>query len=252
MNIKLHTPKSLKTGSGMSSWRQFLLSLLATTVSIALTFGTAAVIDYNKKQSEKREIVMMVMYDMYNSLQEVKKVDSMMYQAMQIQKQIAQDTTQFQELRFKLAHLIPTVGFTETTEHIFSSSIETINTVGNVLFTENVAKFYQSRHYYKTTICDSIWSDVVKNSSLSSIKSSLEFNFIDYALMCNGYLSDMQHLFIQCQEMMKVTNEEIQTYSQKRQQMEADMKEADTESNKKLHKLMQLQNEISKAKGEKH
>ena len=83
MNIKLHTPKSLKTGSGMSSWRQFLLSLLATTVSIALTFGTAAVIDYNKKQSEKREIVMMVMYDMYNSLQEVKKADSMMYQAMQ-------------------------------------------------------------------------------------------------------------------------------------------------------------------------
>jgi len=58
MNVKLHTPKSLKTGSGMSSWRQFLLSLFATTVSIALTFGTAAIIDYNKKQSEKREIVM--------------------------------------------------------------------------------------------------------------------------------------------------------------------------------------------------
>lgn len=44
----------------MSSLKQFLLSLLATTVSIALTFGTAAIIDYNKKQKEKREIVMMV------------------------------------------------------------------------------------------------------------------------------------------------------------------------------------------------
>ena len=59
MNIKLHTPKSLKAGSGMSSLKQFLLSLFATTVSIALTFGTAAIIDYNKKQKEKREIVMM-------------------------------------------------------------------------------------------------------------------------------------------------------------------------------------------------
>jgi hypothetical protein len=29
-------------------------------VSIALTLGTAAIIDYNKKQKEKREIVMMV------------------------------------------------------------------------------------------------------------------------------------------------------------------------------------------------
>lgn len=85
MNIKLHTPKSLKSGSGMSSWRQFLLSLLATTVSIALTFGTAAIIDNNKKQSEKREIVMMVMYDM-------KEADtasaSKQQKLMQLQKEI--------------------------------------------------------------------------------------------------------------------------------------------------------------------
>ena len=68
MNIKLHTPKSLKMGSGMGSMKQFLLSILATTVSIALTFGTAAILDGKKKQKEKREIVMMVMYDMYGSL----------------------------------------------------------------------------------------------------------------------------------------------------------------------------------------
>ena len=41
MNIKLHTPKTLKNGSGMGSMKQFMLSLLATTVSIVLTFGTA-------------------------------------------------------------------------------------------------------------------------------------------------------------------------------------------------------------------
>ena len=43
--------------------KQFLLSIVATSISIALTFGTAAILDYNKKQKEKREIVMMVMYD---------------------------------------------------------------------------------------------------------------------------------------------------------------------------------------------
>ena len=53
MNIKLHTPKSLKAGSGMATLKQFLLSLIATTVSIVLTFGTAAIIDNNKKQKEK-------------------------------------------------------------------------------------------------------------------------------------------------------------------------------------------------------
>ena len=82
MNIKLHTPKSLKAGSGMSSMKQFLLSLLATTVSIALTFGTAAIVDNNKKQKEKREIVMMVMYDLHNSLKSVEKADSNLHQIM--------------------------------------------------------------------------------------------------------------------------------------------------------------------------
>ena len=46
----------------MASMKQFLLSIVATSLSIALTFGTAAIIDNKKKQSEKREIVMMVMF----------------------------------------------------------------------------------------------------------------------------------------------------------------------------------------------
>ena len=142
MNIKLHTPKSLKTGSGMASLKQFLLSLFATSVSIALTFGTAAIIDYNAKQKSKREIVMMVMYDMYNSLQSIQKADSTIQQAMDLQLQIAEDTTKFETLRYKFAQLMPKAEYTETTERIFSSSIETINTVGNVLFTENVADFH--------------------------------------------------------------------------------------------------------------
>jgi hypothetical protein len=58
MNIKLHTPKSLKTGSGMATMKQFLLSLIATTVSIVLTFGTAAIIDNNKKKKGTRTVVL--------------------------------------------------------------------------------------------------------------------------------------------------------------------------------------------------
>ena len=251
MNIKLHTPKSMKTGSGMSSWRQFLLSLLATTVSIALTFGTAAIIDNNKKESEKREIVMMVMYDMYNSIQAVQKADSMLYQSMQIQKQIAQDTTQFAELKFQLASLIPTAGFTETTEQIFSSSIESINTVGNVLFTENVAKFYQARHYFKTMVCDSIINDVTNYPFVYSLEHTLDFRFYDYAIICGGFLWDMQHQFAQCQQMMDVTNEEIEAYCRERQQMEADMKEADVVNRSKMEELIQLQKDIDEARKNK-
>ena len=192
MNIKLPTPKSLKMGSGMASLKQFLLSLFATSVSIALTFGTAAIIDYNAKQKSKREIVMMVMYDMYNSLQSIEKADSTIQQAMDMQLQIAEDTTKFDALRYKFAQLMPKAEYTETTERIFSSSIETINTVGNVLFTENVAEFYQMRKRYKTSICDSIANDIVHSQLFLSLKNLLNFEYSFHAIVSSGMLKEMQ------------------------------------------------------------
>lgn len=123
MNIKLHTPKSLKMCFRKATMKQFLLSIVATSISIALTFGTTAIINSNKKEKEKREIVMMVMYDMYNSLQSVQQADSMLYESMLIQRQIAEEPIKFDSLRFQLVHRVPRVDYTETTERIFSSSI---------------------------------------------------------------------------------------------------------------------------------
>ena len=80
---------------------------------------------------------------MYNSLESIENNDSVIIRAMDAQLKLAEDTTRFAELWGAFLMSIPSVDFTETTERIFSSSIETINTVGNVLFTENVAKFYR-------------------------------------------------------------------------------------------------------------
>ena len=248
MNVKLHTPKSLKTGSGMSSWRQFLLSLLATTVSIALTFGTAAIIDYNKKQREKREIVMMVMYDMYNSLELVEYNDSAIFNLMQLQLQLAEDTTRFSELWAELVMGFPSFDYTETTERIFSSSIETINTVGNVLFTENVAEYYQFRHYYKTMICDSILHDLTDNDPFPTLKRALDYQFKNYAIISGGFKVNMQRLFAQCKQMMNVSDEELEAYRKERMQMEKSISDRQNEHISVINKVIELQKEIDSAK----
>ena len=240
MNIKLHTPKSLKTGSGMATMKQFLLSLLATTVSIVLTFGTAAIIDNNKKQKEKREIVMMVMYDMYNSLQSVERADSMLCKLMELQLQMAKDTAKFQQMKFQQVGLIPQVQFTETTERIFSSTIETINTVGNVLFTENVAEFYQMRKYYKASVCDSLAHEIRKYDVFFSIKEFLSPDYYSYGLASQELLSDMQHLFTLCKQMMEVTDEEIDAYRKQRQKMDKDMGDDRDSLKSKRNDLEQL------------
>ena len=245
MNIKLHTPKSLKTGSGMSSMKQFLLSLLATSVSIALTFGTAAIIDYNAKQKAKREIVMMVMYDMYNSLQSIQKADSTLQQAMDMQLQIAEDTSKFETLRYNFAQLMPKAEYTETTERIFSSSIETINTVGNVLFTENVAEFYQMRQLYKTSVCDSVTNEITR-TPFTTLKGILDFNYLIYAIASSGILNDMQHLYAQCKQMMEVSDEEIAAYRKQRKQIDKGMSKSETDSI--INEIMQLQMTIDESK----
>ncbi|MBR5750009.1 MAG: hypothetical protein IKY01_14730 [Prevotella sp.] len=248
MNIKLHTPKSLKTGSGMASLKQFLLSLFATSVSIALTFGTAAIIDYNAKQKSKREIVMMVMYDMYNSLQSIQKADSTIQQAMDLQLQIAEDTTKFETQRYIFAQLMPKAEYTETTERIFSSSIETINTVGNVLFTENVAEFYQMRKFYKTTVCDSIANDIVRSKPFSSLKNLFNFEYSFYTIMSSGYLRDMQRKYAQCKQMMEVTDADIDAYREQRAQIDKSMTDDDASDDSLKNRFIEIQSAIEAAK----
>ena len=248
MNIKLHTPKSLKAGSGMSSIKQFLLSLFATSVSIALTFGTAAIIDYNAKQKSKREIVMMVMYDMHNSLQSIEKADSTIQQAMDLQLQIAEDTTKFETLRYKFAQLMPKAEYTETTERIFSSSIETINTVGNVLFTENVAEFYQMRKFYKTSVCDSITNDIVRSQPFLSLKNLLNFEYSFHAIVSSGMLKDMQLKYAQCKQMMEVTDADIDAYREQREQIDKSMMDDDASGGSLENRFIEIQSTIEAAK----
>ena len=248
MNIKLHTPKSLKTGSGMASMKQFLLSIVATSISIALTFGTAAFLDNKKKQSEKREIVMMVMYDMYNSLQSIQKADSTIQQAMELQLQIAEDTTKFETLRYNFAQLIPKAEYTETTERIFSSSIETINTVGNVLFTENVAEFYQMRKLYKTTVCDSIVNGIARSQPFFSLKNSLDFEYSFHAIVSNGMLKDMQLKYAQCKQMMEVSDEDIDAYREQRQQIDKGMMDDNASGDSLENRFIEIQSAIEAAK----
>ena len=248
MNIKLHTPKSLKMGSGMASVKQFLLSIVATSISIALTFGTAAFLDNKKKQGEKREIVMMVMYDMYNSLKSIEKADSVIQQAMEMQLQIAEDTSKFETLRYYFAQLIPKAEYTETTERIFSSSIETINTVGNVLFTENVAEFYQMRKLYKTTVCDSITNSIARSQPFSSLRNSLNFDYSFHAVLSSGMLKDMQRKYAQCKQMMEISDEDIDAYREQRQQIDKGMMGDDASGDSLVNRFLQIQGTIEEAK----
>ena len=60
-----------------TAWNDLLKTFIATTISIVLTFGTATLIERHKQAKEKRQIVLMTMYDLNNSLDQARHCDSL-------------------------------------------------------------------------------------------------------------------------------------------------------------------------------
>lgn len=215
MNVKLHTPKTLKAGSGLSSAKQFLLSLLATTISIVLTFGTAGVIDHFKKQAEKKEMVMMVISDFDMSLNSIMKADTALREASRLQQELAVHPEYFDSLRFKFPPILACIDmeFPQTTEKIFSSSIETFNTISNANFVNQVSSFYIYRDQYKNQVLDDLKNSFVDNEALLSVKSLLSISFPEYAYINWSMLQMLKGCRDKCMRMMDVSEEDLAAFS---------------------------------------
>ncbi|MBQ2165260.1 MAG: hypothetical protein II447_00635 [Bacteroidaceae bacterium] len=254
MKEQLQTATQPKKDGGSSSMKQFMLTLLATTISIALTFGTSAIIENNKKQKEKREIVMMVMYDLYTSLKLVQQADSNLFELLKLQRDIAEDTTLYERKKYDFIRLMPKVEYTNTTEKIFSSSIETINTVGNVLFTENVAEFYYNRNLYKQTVCDSVYALCFKKdiNIMQNLKDALQVDLIIYNYMSQGIYSEMKNRYEECKLLMNVTDKEIEVYRKKKRLIEKNMTDSLLQNNSRTEEVMQVSKEIEEGMKKHH
>ena len=254
MEDKLQTTEQPKKDGGSSAMKQFMLSLLATTISIALTFGTSAIIENNKKQKEKREIVMMVMYDLYTSLKMVQQADSNLFELLKLQRDIAEDTTLYEQKKYDFIRLMPKVEYTNTTEKIFSSSIETINTVGNVLFTENVAEFYYNRNLYKQSVSDSVFTIYLKKdiNILKNLKDALQVELTGHILLSQSIYSEMKNRYEECKLLMNVTDKEIEVYRKKKRLIEKNMTDSLLQNNSRTEEVMQVSKEIEEGMKKHH
>ncbi|MBQ1664845.1 MAG: hypothetical protein II061_02145 [Bacteroidaceae bacterium] len=250
----LQTTEQPKKDGGSSAMKQFMLSLLATTISIALTFGTSAIIENNKKKSEKREIVMMVMYDLYTSLKMVQQADSNLFELLKLQRDIAEDTTLYEQKKYDFIRLMPKVEYTNTTEKIFSSSIETINTVGNVLFTENVAEFYYNRNLYKQSVSDSVFTIYLKKdiNILKNLKDALQVELTGHILLSQSIYSEMKNRYEECKLLMNVTDKEIEVYRKKKRLIEKNMTDSLLQNNSRTEEVMQVSKEIEEGMKKHH
>lgn len=220
MNIKLHTPTTLKAGSGMSSVKQFLLSLIATTVSIVLTFGTAAVIDHHKKQAAKKEMVMMVINDMDKTIEQIMVDDTAFSEASRLEQELAIHPEYYDSLRFNFTPVMTLLGeeFPETVEKIFTTNIETFNTIGDANFVNEVSSFYILRHKYKEVVIDKLRDEATSNDEAGIAQSMKALFAIDFPeLYYNNwvYLESLKEIRDRCMRMMKISEKDMKSFTEK-------------------------------------
>ena len=117
-----------------------------------------------------------------------------------------------------------------------------------MLFTENVAKFYQDRKTYKTMICDSIRSSFSVVTTLANVKNMLDFEYAYNAAFSHGLVAEMQHLIAQCQEMMDISDKEIENYRRARLEMDKKVYDRDVSDAEVLKEVTEWEEKIENAK----
>jgi len=196
-------------------WKDLLMTFIATTFSIVLTFGTAALIDKRQKEKSKRQMVMYVLYDMNRSLELVERSDSMLRNGLELQIEVARDTSLFEKKKYVFSHYIPSAHFDKTTAQIFSSNFETLNTLDNVAFVEMISTFYHDRDLYEDYIIDSCQNEFNQNAQHLDLETTLEFSYSYYIFMSGTIWDALKEDFQQCKELMGVSDEELAAFELK-------------------------------------
>lgn len=208
----------MKVLKGISPGKEFLMTLLATTVSIVLTFGTTAIVDRKKQRAEKREMVLMVMYDMRESLKDCEQCQNSMRDFCDLQVDLVAHPEQFADRSIELVAHYPLLSYTTTTENIFKSNVETISTIGNILFVETVSAFYNERDNYSKNVVTVFQEE--GPGYPARYEDLAAFEAPRYLYRGDLFYQAMKRDFDECKALMKVSEEDLDVFSKERKRLE--------------------------------
>ena len=138
-------------------WKDFVVAIIATTVSIVLTFGTASLVNRNNQKKERRLTALMVMSniesfarDLEETEKELAKLDSVATWLLRlpIDDVVKLGNAPFNE-PIAVVFGVPILHHDKTAETIFSSNIDTWNNMGNYQLIDNVGKCFSQMNWWE-------------------------------------------------------------------------------------------------------
>ena len=154
MNIKFKMPKFGRNLTGGGMLKELLLTILGTTISIVLTFGTAYILERREANHAQRQTAMMVIHDIDASIIILEKMAENLEKMKQAIQYIVDHFDQIDSLpgdtldtaMSMLASIYSDeIYFDDSKEKIFNSSQDTWKNLDDVAFVDNMEEFYRSR-----------------------------------------------------------------------------------------------------------
>ena len=157
MNVKFKMPKLGRPLSKGGVMKELLLTTIATTISIVLTFGTAQYFEHRQKEADARMLAMMVIHDMDNTVEQLRRLAKEDAQNTEEARYVLDNFEKVDSLDYNMLNRV--LGYImaadnsqqqypldEASEKVFLSSQDSWKNIDNPAFIDAVQAFYVYRH----------------------------------------------------------------------------------------------------------
>ena len=155
MNVKFKIPKFGRDMKVKGWFKEVLMTFLGTTISIVLTFGTAAYLEDRQTVKARRMMAMTIINDIDQSLEVIKKRKDAEEKGHEAACYVIENEDRLESigedtLMMFISYVTPTsfnsdMEFKKMNENIFNSSQDTWRTINDREFLNNVQEFYNAR-----------------------------------------------------------------------------------------------------------
>lgn len=238
--IRVRIPRSARTWAYGSTWKELLLTIIGTTISIILTFGTAACLDRCERVDDRKMSALMVMSNIESfsrnvdlMAQDIARCDSIGTWLLSLPQDRLNKISP-EEASDIINEVIGSINFLshdKTAESIFSNNIETWKNMDNFQFIDNVGKCFAKMNSdennwnewvteFETAITRVIEQMQPKERTLTKLLSDntvrqkiesfhVRKNWLDYISAYHRYLNSQNMVIIGVtkQEVMAFTDE---------------------------------------------
>lgn len=247
MNVRFRLPKFWKNQNYSSMLKELLLTTLGTTISIILTFGTAAWLEHRQQEKNRRQITLMVISDIYDFARVMEgadtsylvpwKEDIMEMKAMPRDSVIMLDDAERIQNYWNALGQGAMLPRDHTAQNLFSSDISIWRDVDNYNFIKFVGKCYYiieaTNNNFDTEIRRKTDNFSLFLKGVDQIPDSLQLVTLMEMPEVKSYMEDYTQSFIpyfeeqirvldnaveQCCEMMGISQEELEKFMEKNSQ----------------------------------